>query len=240
MNRTYRYYDLIMALFVTVLLTSNIASAAKIVDWGVSLPLVGLPLVFDGGTLLFPISYIFGDVLTEVYGYARDRRVIWTGFAAAALMAFTLWLVGRLPGEANWQASAGQAAYDAILGGVTSGGIIVASLVAYFAGAFSNSYVLARMKVLTRGRHLWLRTIGSTLVGEGVDTVLFVLIACAFGVFPWAVALSIIVANYIFKVTIEVLFTPVTYRVVAVLKRVEREDYFDVDTNFNPFKATVT
>jgi uncharacterized integral membrane protein (TIGR00697 family) len=236
-TRSYRYYDLIMALFVAVLLISNIASSAKIVSWGVTLPVIGLPLAFDGGTLLFPISYIFGDVLTEVYGYARSRRVIWTGFAMSALMVVTLWLVGRLPGEANWEAKAGQAAYDAILGGVTSGGIIIASMLAYFAGEFSNSYVLARMKVWTHGRYLWMRTIGSTLVGEGVDSVLFVLIASAFGVFPWAAATSIIVANYIFKVGIEVLFTPVTYRIVAALKRAEHEDYYDVDTDFNPFRV---
>lgn len=239
MNRSYRYYDLIMAAFVAVLLISNIASSAKIVDWGVSLPLVGLPLAFDAGTLLFPISYIFGDVLTEVYGYARGRRVIWTGFVMSALMGVTLWVVARLPGEPAWEAAAGQAAYEAILGGVSNGGIIVASLAAYFAGEFSNSYVLARMKVITRGRWLWTRTIGSTLVGQGVDTVLFVFIASAFGVFPWSVALSIIAANYIFKVGIEVLFTPITYRVVAALKRAEQEDYFDVHTDFNPFKVAV-
>ncbi|MCX6029822.1 MAG: queuosine precursor transporter [Chloroflexi bacterium] len=237
MPRTYRYYDLILALFVAVLLISNIASSAKIVDWGVTLPLVSLPLAFDGGTLLFPISYIFGDVLTEVYGYSRGRRVIWIGFAMAGLMSATLWLVGRMPGEAIWQATVGQSAFNAVLGGVTGGGIIVASLTAYFAGEFSNSYVLARMKVLTRGRWLWTRTIGSTLVGEGIDSTLFVTIACAFGVFPWATALSIIVANYIFKVGIEVLFTPITYRIVTVLKRVECEDYYDVDTKFNPFRV---
>ena len=239
MTRSYRYYDLVTALFVTVLLVSNIASSAKIVDWGVTLPVINLPLAFDGGTLLFPISYIFGDVLTEVYGYARSRRVIWTGFAMSALMVATLWLVGRLPGEANWEASAGQSAYDAILGGVTSGGIIAASMIAYFAGEFSNSYILARMKVLTHGRYLWMRTIGSTLVGEGVDSVLFVLIASALGVFPWAAATSIIVANYIFKVGVEIIFTPITYRVVAALKRAEHEDYYDVDTDFNPFRTSV-
>jgi uncharacterized integral membrane protein (TIGR00697 family) len=190
----YRYFDLILGLFVAVLLVSNIASSAKIIDWGVSLPLVGLPLAFDGGTLLFPISYIFGDVLTEVYGYGASRRVIWVGFAMAALMSVTLWLVGVMPGEATWQANVGQQAYDAVLGGVTHGGIIVASLVAFFAGEFSNSYVLAKLKVATAGRFLWVRTIGSTLVGEGVDTILFVVVASAFGVFPWSVAASIIVA----------------------------------------------
>lgn len=232
--KNYRYYDLIMALFVTVLLVSNIASSAKIVDWGVSV--LGLPLSFDAGTLLFPISYIFGDVLTEVYGYRRSRRVIWIGFGAAALLSGMLWLVGRLPGQATWQSYAGDAAYTAILGGVSSGGIIVASLTAYFAGEFSNSIVLAKMKVATQGRFLWLRTIGSTLVGEGVDSVAFVVIASTFGVFPWDIALSLIVANYVFKVFIEAVMTPATYRIVNFLKRAEREDYYDIGTDFNPFK----
>ena len=232
--RPFKYFDLIMALFVTVLLVSNIASSAKIVDWGVSV--LGLRLSFDAGTLLFPISYIFGDVLTEVYGYRRSRRVIWAGFGALALMGAVLWLVGRLPGEANWQATAGDAMYAAILGGVSNGGLIVASLAAYFVGEFSNSLVLAKMKVATQGRWLWARTIGSTLGGEGVDSIVFVVIASAFGVFPWSIALSLIVANYVFKVGIEMIMTPVTYRLVAFLKRTENEDYYDVDTNFNPFR----
>jgi uncharacterized integral membrane protein (TIGR00697 family) len=229
----YKYYDFITALFVAVLLISNIASSAKIIDWGVSL--LGLPLAFDAGTLLFPISYIFGDILTEVYGYKRSRRVIWAGFGAAALMSLTLWLVGLMPGEATWEGYAGQSAYDAILGGVATGGIIIASLAAYFAGEFSNSLVLAKMKVATNGRWLWSRTIGSTLIGEGIDTIAFVLIATLFGVFPPEIALSLIVANYIFKVTIEVIFTPATYGLVGFLKRAENEDYYDRDTNFNPF-----
>jgi len=233
-RRAHRYYDLVMALFVTVLLVSNIASSAKIVDWGIGL--FGLRLAFDAGTLLFPVSYIFGDVLTEVYGYARSRRVIWAGFGAAALMGLTLWLVGVMPGEAAWQEYAGQGAYNAILGGVSSGGIILASLVAYFAGEFSNSYVLARMKVLTQGRWLWMRTIGSTLIGEFVDSSIFIAVASLFGVFPWSIALSLIVTNYIFKVSIEVLFTPATYRIVNALKRAESEDYYDIDTDFNPFR----
>lgn len=232
--RSYRYYDVIMACFVAVLLISNIASSAKIIDWGVEV--AGLRLAFDAGTLLFPISYIFGDILTEVYGYAYGRRVIWAGFAMAALMGATFWIIGRLPGEAIWQSSVGSGAYDAILGGVSHGGIIVASLVAYVAGEFSNSFILAQLKIATRGRFLWLRTIGSTLVGQGIDTALFVLIAAALGVFPWVSALSIIVANYIFKVAIEALFTPVTYRVVGALKRREAVDFYDVDTNFNPFR----
>ncbi len=236
-QRSYRYYDLIMALFVSVLLISNIASSAKIVDWGVSMG--PLPLAFDGGTLLFPISYIFGDVLTEVYGYRRSRRVIWAGFGAAGLMAVTLWLVGRMPGETTWRSYAGQQAYNAILGGVSSGGIIVASLVAYFSGEFSNSFVLAKMKLLTKGRWLWTRTIGSTLVGEGVDSALFVTIACLFGVFPWQIALTLIVTNYIFKVGIEVIATPLTYQIIGLLKHAEQEDYYDYNTDFNPFQLEV-
>jgi uncharacterized integral membrane protein (TIGR00697 family) len=231
----YKYYDLIQALFVTVLLVSNIASSAKIVDWGASI--FGVPLAFDAGTLLFPISYIFGDVLTEVYGYRYGRRVIWTGFACALLLSAVLWIVGWLPGEAFWEQNVGQEAYQAVLGGVSSGAIVLASLAAYWAGAFSNSFVLARMKVLTRGRWLWTRTIGSTLVGEAVDTLLFVTLATIFGVpgFVPAIWLTLVVTNYLFKVGVEALMTPVTYQVVNSLKRAEGEDYFDVQTDFNPF-----
>jgi len=232
-NRSYKYYDFVAATFVAVLLISNIASAAKIVDWGVSV--FGLPLAFDGGTLLFPISYVFGDILTEVYGYKRSRRIIWSGFGAALLMAGTFWLIGMMPGEAMWQEYAGQNAYNAILGGVASGGIIIASLSAYFAGEFSNSVILAKLKVITEGRFLWVRTIGSTLVGEGIDTVIFIVVATLFGVFPPEIAISLIVANYIFKVSIEVLFTPLTYAIVNFLKSAEKEDYYDRNTNFNPF-----
>lgn len=232
-RRVYRFYDLIMALFVTVLLVSNIASSAKIVDWGVSI--IGLRLAFDAGTILFPISYIFGDVLTEVYGFHRSRRVIWTGFAMLALSAVVLWLVRIMPGEATWQDYAGQGAYEAILGGMSSGGIVLASLVAYLVGEFSNSVVLARMKVLTKGRWLWSRTIASTLVGEGVDSLIFVLVATLAGVFPWELFGTLVVTNYIFKVFIEVVMTPVTYRIVNALKRAENEDFYDTRTRFNPF-----
>ena len=228
-----RYFDLIMAAFVAVLLISNVASSAKIVDWGVSL--FGIRLSFDGGTLLFPLSYIFGDILTEVYGYARSRRVIWVGFSASALLSLCLFLLSIFPGESQWQEYAGNGAYQAILGGVSNGGIIVASLVAYFCGEFSNSFILAKIKVFMSGRHLWMRTIGSTLVGEGIDTVAFIVIASAFHVFPWSLFLSLFLANYIFKVGIEILFTPATYRIVSYLKRTEQENFYDADTNFNPF-----
>ncbi len=232
-KRSYQFFDFVIALFVAVILISNVASAAKIIDWGVSIG--RLPLVFDAGTLLFPISYIFGDILTEVYGYKKSRRAIWAGFAAAGLMSLTFWFIGRLPGEATWEGYAGQAAYQAILGGVASGGIVAASLVAYLAGEFSNSFILARLKVFTAGRWLWLRTISSTLAGQAIDTTLFILFATLWGVFPWELALSLIMANYIFKITIEIIFTPVTYAVVNFLKRAEQEDYYDRETNFNPF-----
>ena len=234
----YKHFDRIMALFVTVLLVSNIASSAKIVDWGVSL--FGIPLAFDAGTVLFPLSYIFGDILTEVYGYRFGRRVIWTGFACSALMSISLWLVARLPGEAYWQANVGQAQFDAVLGGVSSGAIVLASLIAYFGGEFSNSFVLAKMKILTQGRWLWMRTIGSTLVGEGLDSLLFVSLATVFNVpgFVPEIWLTLVLTNYLFKVAMEAVMTPVTYKVVNWLKKTEQEDYYDYDTDFNPFKVT--
>jgi hypothetical protein len=233
MRRDYRYFDFIMAMFVTVLLLSNLLSSAKIIDLGVEL--FGIRLSFDAGTLVFPISYIFGDILTEIYGYRRSRRVIWTGFLATALMGAFVWFAGMLPGESGWASYAGQPAYDAILGGVS--GLVVASLVAYFAGEFSNSYVLARMKVLTDGRFLPLRTIGSTLVGQGVDTIIFFVIAAALGVFPWELLPSLMLTNYILKVGIEVILTPVTVWLIAALKRAENEDVYDRETDFNPFRV---
>jgi uncharacterized integral membrane protein (TIGR00697 family) len=227
----FHYLDLVMALFVTVLIVSNIASSAKIIDWGVSI--FGLRLSFDGGTILFPISYIFGDVLTEVYGFKQSRRVIWTGFACLALSALVLWMVRIMPGEANWQSYTGQAAYNNVLGGMSTGGIVLASLSAYLVGEFTNSVILARMKVLTRGKWLWSRTIGSTLFGEAVDSLIFIAVASLFGVFPWVIFWSLVVTNYIFKVGIEVIMTPITYWLVTKLKRAENEDYYDTHTRFN-------
>jgi queuosine precursor transporter len=231
--KQYRFFDLIMAVFVTVLVVSNIASSAKIVDWGFSL--FGVPMAFDAGTILFPVSYIFGDILTEVYGYKQSRRVIWVGFACLALSAVIFWIVRLMPGEATWQGYAGDAAYNAILGGMSTGGIVLASLAGYWTGEFTNSFILAKMKVLTEGRWLWARTIGSTIFGELVDTVMFVAVASAFGVFPWSLFLTLTVTNYLFKCLVEALMTPVTYAVVLTLKRAEAEDYYDRGTNFNPF-----
>jgi len=232
-SKSFRYFDIIMALFVAVLLISNIASSAKIVDLGFSLG--GVPMAFDAGTILFPLGYIFGDILTEVYGFQRSRRVIWVGFFALGLTALTFWLIQRLPGEAAWQGYAGDAAYAAILGGMSSGGIVLGSLAGYWAGEFSNSATLAKMKVLTNGRWLWMRTIGSTLIGELVDSTVFVLVACLFGVFPWEIFLSLALTNYLFKTAVEALMTPVTYGVVHFLKRAEGEDVYDRETRLTPF-----
>ena len=233
-DRQYRYFDIIMAVFVTVLVVSNVASSAKIINLGFSI--FGVPMAFDGGTILFPVSYIFGDILTEVYGYKRSRRVIWTGFFCLALSSVVFWAVQHLPGEANWQSQVGDAAYTAVLGGMASGGIVFASLAGYWSGEFSNSFVLAKMKIWTGGRWLWTRTIGSTLVGELVDTVVFVTVASIFAVFNWDIFVSLVLTNYLFKCGVEALMTPVTYWVVGFLKRVELEDFYDRGTNFNPFK----
>jgi len=229
-RQPYRYFEIIMAIFVAVLLISNIASAAKIVN-------LGLPvLTFDAGTLLFPVSYIFGDVLVEVYGYRRSRKVIWTGFGCAALLSLTLAIVRILPGDTQWLADVGPEAFDSVLGTLASGRIIAASLIAYFAGEFSNAYIMAKMKIWTQGRFLWTRTIGSTLVGEFVDTLLFVCIAFL-GVWPLDLVAKIIISNYIFKCTMEASVTPITYRIINFLKKAEREDYYDYETDFNPFKV---
>ncbi len=220
MQKNYKYLGTIGIFFVAVLLISNVASS-KIVDFG--------KFTFDGGTLLFPLSYIFGDVLTEVYGYKKTRSVIWLGFFMALLMSVVFIVVGKLPAAADWN---NQAAYDAILG--LTPRIVLASLAAFTLGEFSNSYILAKMKILTRGKYLWTRTIGSTVVGELIDSAVFILIAF-WGVLPGSLLLTLIVSNYVFKTLVEVVFTPVTYKVVSFLKKKEGEDYYDTNTNFNPF-----
>jgi uncharacterized integral membrane protein (TIGR00697 family) len=222
-ERSFRYYDLIMAAFVTVLLCSNLISAAKRVQVG--------PLVFGAGVIFFPLSYLFGDILTEVYGYARSRKVVWAGFAALVFASFMSWVVLALPPDEGWN---GQPAWESVFAGTPR--IVIASMVGYFAGEFANSYVLAKMKVLTSGRWLWTRTIGSTIVGEAVDSLCFYPIAFL-GAPNWTPEkmLQVLVTNYCLKVLNEVLMTPVTYKIVAFLKRAENEDYYDHDTDFNPF-----
>jgi uncharacterized integral membrane protein (TIGR00697 family) len=217
----FRYLDLITASFVAVLLISNIAST-KIVDLG--------RFTFDGGTLLFPLAYIFGDILTEVYGYSRSRRVIWTGFAWIAIAAGVFALVDALPAAPDYEL---QESFSAILGQTPR--IVAGSLTAFLAGEFVNSVILARLKVRTNGRFLWSRTISSTVVGQAVDTVVFVLIAFG-GLFSAGTIWEIISSNYVFKVGVEVAFTPLTYLVVRWLKRAEGVDVYDRETDFNPFR----
>jgi queuosine precursor transporter len=225
--RAYRYLDILSVLFVVVLLVSNVAAVKALRLSG------ALGLDIDGGTLLFPLSYIFGDILVEVYGYARSRRVIWLGFASNAFAVLVFSLVVALPPSPDWQL---QEAFAAVLGQTPR--IVLASLIAFWVGEFSNSYIMAKMKIFTKGRRLWTRTIGSTIVGEGLDSLLFQAIAFG-GVWPLDLILRVSLWNYILKVAYEVLATPATYAVVRALKRAEQEDYYDRGTNFNPFRLGV-
>lgn len=223
-GRTYRYYDLILGAFVTVLLCSNLIGASK-------LAVVG-GFEFGAGILFFPLSYVFGDILTEVYGYERSRRVVWAGFAALLFATVMSAMVVALPPAPTYEK---QAALQTIFGSTWR--ITLGCLVGYSAGEFTNSYVLAKMKVRTGGRHLWARTIGSTIAGEAVDSLLFYPIAFwNSDLLPNDAVVTMMVTNYGLKVLWEVLLTPVTYRVVAWLKRVENEDYYDRDTDFTPFR----
>jgi uncharacterized integral membrane protein (TIGR00697 family) len=234
-GRAYRYYEFVMAGFVTVLICSNLIGPAKIAQWETPW-LAGIhpglaTLTFGAGLLFFPISYVFGDILTEVYGYARARRVIWAGFAGLAFASFMAAVVVVLPPAPFWKH---QAAYEVAFGSTWR--IVSASMVAYFCGEFVNSYVLARMKILTAGKWLWTRTIGSTVAGEAVDSALFYPLAFyGSGIIPDDKLPLVMLAQFVGKVTVEVLFTPITYKIVGFLKRAEREDYFDRGTNFNPF-----
>lgn len=219
-NKSLKYFGIISVLFVALLMISNTV-ASKLFSIG--------PLIFTGAVLVFPLTYIFGDVLTEVYGYGRSRRIIWTGFFALILMSAIYWLVGLLPPASVWQ---NQEAYLSILGVVPR--IVLASIIGFWAGSFANSFVLAKMKILTKGKHLWTRTIGSTIVGEGVDTVLFVLIGF-YGTAPGMILLLAIISGYIFKVGYEVIATPITYKIVNSLKKAEGIEIYDTQTKFNPF-----
>lgn len=220
-EKKYLYFDVVMALFVAVLLISNIASTKIVSLW---------KFTFDGGTLIFPLSYIFGDILTEVYGYARARRAIWVGFISAFTMSAILMIVVVLPAAGDWPY---QEAFENIIG--LTPRIVLASLLAFAVGSFSNSYILAKMKIWTKGKLLWTRTIGSTLVGEGLDTLIFVLVAF-YGILSTDILMAIIISNYIFKCSMEVVLTPVTYRAVDWLKKTEDLDHYDYETNFNPIK----
>ena len=225
-----RYFDLVMAAFVTILLLSNVLGAGKVAV--IHLPGLGA-WPFGAGILFFPVSYVIGDVLTEVYGYARARRCIWAGFGALLFMAIMAWVVVALPPAESWE---GQAAYEQVFGQVPR--IVLASMVAFWAGEFVNSYVLARMKIWTRGRHLWTRTIGSTVAGQGVDSLIFYPLAF-YGVWDSSTLLTVLLTQWALKVGWEAALTPVTYAVVGFLKRREGVDVYDEGTDFTPFRARV-
>ncbi|WP_029942371.1 queuosine precursor transporter [Sphingomonas astaxanthinifaciens] len=231
-GRPLRYFDLVMAAFVVILLLSNILGAGKVAE--IDLPLVGL-WPFGAGILFFPLSYVIGDLLTEVYGYARARRCIWVGTAAMLFMAFMAWVVVKLPPAPSWT---GQAAYEQVFGQVPR--IVMASIAAFWAGEFVNSVVLARMKVWTGGKYLWTRTIGSTVAGQGVDSLIFYPLAF-WGAAGWTneLVLQVMLTQWALKVSWEALLTPVTYAVVGFLKRREGVDVFDERTDFTPFAARV-
>ena len=228
-GHSFRYFDFVMAAFVTILLLSNVIGAAKPTFITIS----GEQWVYGAGILFFPLGYVIGDVLTEVYGYARARRVIWAGFAAVTFMAFMSWVVVALPPAEGWE---GQAAYETVFGQVPR--IVAASILAFWAGELVNSYVMARMKVWTQGKLLWTRTIGSTIVGQGVDSLIFYPLAFL-GVWETSVVLTVMATNWLLKVLWEVILTPVTYAVVGWLKKREGVDVFDEKTNFTPFSTSI-
>lgn len=230
-KRSYRYYDFIVAAFVTVLLCSNLIGAGKAAQ--LDLPILGT-VVFGAGVLFFPISYLFGDILTEVYGYAHDRRAVWCGFGAlafAALMSQVVIHLQAAPGEYNENLQKG---LESVFGNTWR--IVAGSMIAFWAGSLTNSYVLAKLKIYTQGKYLWFRTIGSTAIGELVDSSLFYMLAF-YSIWPIEQIISVAVAQYFLKTGWEVLATPLTYKVVGFLKRKESEDYYDTNTNFNPFSA---
>lgn len=228
-QRQYKYYDLVMASFVTVLLCSNLIGPAKLS----SVNLFGWKLEYGTGNLFFPFSYIFGDILTEVYGYARSRRVIWAGFGASAFAAVMSYVVVHIPSTMgdDYQVQL-QHGLEFVLGSTTR--IVIASLVAFFCGEFVNSFVLAKMKIFTQGKHLWTRTIGSTVVGQFVDSFIFYPVAF-YGIWSNHDLIKATLLGMAFKISWEILLTPATYAIVAKLKRAENEDYYDRTTNFTPF-----
>jgi len=225
-----RYYDYCMAAFAVILICANLIGAGKVATF--DLPLVGV-LTFGAGILFFPLSYVLGDVLTEVYGYARARRVVWVGFAAATFAAGMAAFIVWIPPAPGWE---GQEALAAVLGQAPR--IFAASILAFWAGEFANAFVLARMKVWTRGRFLWTRTIGSTVVGQGVDTLIFYPLAF-WGVWEPGLIATVMLTNYLLKVGWEAALTPVTYKVVGAMKRAEGLDVYDLETDFTPFRTRV-
>lgn len=228
-ERAYKYFDLVMAAFVAVLLCSNLIGPAKAAE--VVLPFFGA-VTFGAGVLFFPISYVFGDVLTEVYGYARARKVIWAGFGALIFAAIMSAVIVALPPAPDWP---NQRVYEIAFGNTWR--IVLASITAYFCGEFVNSFVLAKMKVWTQGRFMWARFVGSTVAGEAVDSAIFYPLAfLGSGIMPDALVWKLTAVQFVSKTLVEIAFLPITYRIVAALKRAEREDFYDRNTDFNPLK----
>lgn len=232
-TRRYRYYDLLMAAFVVALLCSNLIGAGKAAV--VTLPLLG-EVTFGAGVLFFPVSYLFGDILTEVYGYAHDRRAVWAGFAALVFAAVMSLVVVGLPPAPGEYMDGYQKGLETVFGNTWR--IVLASIIAFWAGSMANAYVMAKMKVMTQGRFLWMRTIGSTAVGELFDSAIFYMTAF-YAIWPTEQVVAVAIAQYFLKTGWEVVMTPVTYRVVGWLKRKEAEDHFDVGTDFTPFRLSV-
>jgi len=231
--RRYRYYDLLLAAFVVALLCSNLIGAGKAA--AITLPVLG-EVTFGAGILFFPISYLFGDILTEVYGYAHDRRAVWAGFSALLFAAVMSLVVIQLPPASGDYMESYQKGLETVFGNTWR--IVLASILAFWAGSLVNAYVMAKMKIMTAGRHLWMRTIGSTAAGELIDSGIFYMTAF-YGIWATEQVIAVAIAQYFLKTGWEVVMTPVTYRVVAWLKQKEAEDYYDVGTNFSPFKLSV-
>jgi uncharacterized integral membrane protein (TIGR00697 family) len=231
--RRYRYYDLLLAAFVVALLCSNLIGAGKVAV--LTLPVLG-EVTFGAGILFFPISYLFGDILTEVYGYAHDRRAVWAGFTALLFAAVMSLVVIQLPPASGDYMDGYQKGLETVFGNTWR--IVLASIIAFWAGSLVNAYVMAKMKIMTEGRHLWMRTIGSTAAGELIDSSIFYMTAF-YGIWSTEQVIAVAIAQYFLKTGWEVVMTPVTYRVVAWLKKKEDEDYYDVGTNFSPFKVGV-
>ncbi len=228
-----KHYDVVMVGMVVVLLCANLIGPAKVAI--VSLPLIGL-FSFGAGNLFFPISYIFGDVLTEVYGYSRARRAIWAGFTALIFASAMGQLIVQMPPSPDEPFNEIlQPALELVFGNTWR--IVAASIIAYLVGDFANAFVMAKMKLWTKGKHLWMRTIGSTIVGQGLDSLIFYPIAFA-GIWSFDTILMVILANFLIKVSVEVLFTPLTYLIINRLKRAEGHDVFDTDTDFTPFSLS--
>jgi queuosine precursor transporter len=220
-QRQYKYYEFVMAAFVTVILCSNLIGASKVAT------VAGFS--FGAGVLFFPVSYIFGDILTEVYGYAKSRRVVWAGFGAMIFASFMSWCVLSLPPAAGWPH---QEAFETVFAATPR--IVLGSIVAFFCGELCNSFVLAKMKIATQGKHMWMRMIGSTVAGQGVDSLIFYPIAF-YGIWSNELLLTVMLSNYLVKVAWEALITPFTYLIVNALKKAEQEDFYDTHTDFNPF-----